>query len=243
MSKVADSYNDADSDDESSYEEQQNLLVPNSQYSGGHDTESMARLRKEKRLAMNRESARNRRKRKKVLIQSLESQVSEVSKSKEELKSENEKLSNRLQAVETELQIANATTASLITQRNHSQRDSLLSEPFQIGRLAHNSEPSPRSFLRGGHLLPDESTNQILQSQLASILQQERDQQNSTSPMLTRDDLLRQILDAQSSRISNVAGVASSRENLNFFRNQRVGDLMSRSAGISDVSLENMVRD
>ena len=73
-------------------------------------TDNLSRSRREKRLAMNRESARARRKRKKMLIETLEQQVSELTRNNEKFKSENgqlvvrvESLSERLAEQEKEL--------------------------------------------------------------------------------------------------------------------------------------------
>jgi hypothetical protein len=74
----------------------------------------LARLRKEKRLAMNRESARVRRRRKKILIQSLEGQVAELTSKAQELQSTNARLLTRLQVVESELSMANSTITQLL---------------------------------------------------------------------------------------------------------------------------------
>ena len=65
--------------------------------SSTHDSQSaadgnygLARLRKEKRLAMNRVSARNRRKRKKVLVETLEIQVASLKTSNQHYQITNE---------------------------------------------------------------------------------------------------------------------------------------------------------
>uniref|UniRef100_A0A7S3P978 BZIP domain-containing protein n=1 Tax=Amphora coffeiformis TaxID=265554 RepID=A0A7S3P978_9STRA len=60
-------------------------------------TDSLSKLRREKRLAMNRESARARRKRKKMLIETLEQQVSELTRSNEKFKIENSQLVGRVE--------------------------------------------------------------------------------------------------------------------------------------------------
>lgn len=72
---------------------------------GGEDvkTDSLSRLRREKRLAMNRESARARRKRKKMLIETLEQQVSELTRSNERFKSENGQLVTRVESLSERL--------------------------------------------------------------------------------------------------------------------------------------------
>lgn len=61
--------------------------------------DNLTRLRREKRLAMNRESARARRKRKKMLIDTLEQQVSELTRSNEKFKRENGQLVVRVESL------------------------------------------------------------------------------------------------------------------------------------------------
>lgn len=80
---------------------------------GGGNVDKLATIRREKRLAMNRESARNRRKRKKVLIQTLEVQLDEVSRSNQQYKLANESLSAKVRALENELAVARDTIGQL----------------------------------------------------------------------------------------------------------------------------------
>jgi hypothetical protein len=69
-------------------------------------------VRRQKRLEMNRESARNRRKRSKVLIRSLEEKVAELNKSNLEYQNSNSLLSSRVNELENELlSTRNAITA------------------------------------------------------------------------------------------------------------------------------------
>lgn len=75
----------------------------------GEPTDKLARLRREKRLAMNRESARARRKRKKVLLQTMEQQVAEMTKRNQQFQLTNESLTARVNELETELGIARST--------------------------------------------------------------------------------------------------------------------------------------
>lgn len=71
----------------------------------------MAQFRREKRLAMNRESARNRRKRKKMLIETLEQQNSELSRDNRSLKLMKESLAAKVRLLEHELATARTTIA------------------------------------------------------------------------------------------------------------------------------------
>lgn len=71
--------------------------------------------RREKRLAMNRESARARRKRKKLLLESLEGQVAELLKQNQRYKIANEALGGQVAQLEAELSVAKSTIAMLTT--------------------------------------------------------------------------------------------------------------------------------
>jgi hypothetical protein len=75
--------------------------------------EGLDSLRREKRLAMNRESARNRRKRKKQLIHNLESQVNELTIAKQQYQVINESLNSRIRALEHELMVSRTTISQL----------------------------------------------------------------------------------------------------------------------------------
>lgn len=77
------------------------------------DLDKYTIIRREKRLAMNRESARNRRQRKKQLIQTLDEQVGELRKSNQLLQSTNDSLSVRIRVLESELAAARTTIHQL----------------------------------------------------------------------------------------------------------------------------------
>lgn len=81
--------------------------------------DNLTRLKREKRLEMNRKSARERRKRKKMLIETLEQQVSELTKSNEKFRRDNqqlvlkvEDLSERLAKEEKELLLLRSITGN-----------------------------------------------------------------------------------------------------------------------------------
>jgi bZIP transcription factor len=116
----ADEYAGEDSDDDSVSAGGEG---PTEGSSGNANMDKLALIRREKRLAMNRESARNRRKRKKVLIQTLEIQVTEISKSNQQYQLANESLSAKVRALENELAIARNTIAQLTSNAtgNHAQ--------------------------------------------------------------------------------------------------------------------------
>jgi hypothetical protein len=99
-----------DDDDEDSYE-----TDPDSQVATNSNHSPADTGKREKRLAMNRESARARRKRKKVLLESLGSQASEQTKENHTLRIDNEALRSRTQLLESALRHAQATIAALST--------------------------------------------------------------------------------------------------------------------------------
>jgi bZIP transcription factor len=110
--------------------------------------------RREKRLAMNRESARNRRQRKKVLVQTLEEQSSDLRKSNKELQSTNESLVAKVSALENELAIARrtigqlASTSGMTNAAAHESASNAMS--FQINQLQNqqyfqqHQQPAPQ---------------------------------------------------------------------------------------------------
>lgn len=115
-------YKKRKSDDSSSDEDSQDGLGP----SGGEDSggklgegnSNLDRLRRQKRLAMNRESARNRRKRKKMLLETLEKQVEEMNQVNTRLRTTNEALTARVTQLESELTMSKSTIA-MITGSQH----------------------------------------------------------------------------------------------------------------------------
>ena len=104
---------------------------------GGDD---LTRLRREKRLAMNRESARARRKRKKVLLETLEQEVSVLSKKNQSFQVVNENLTARVNLLESELVKAKSTIALLTGQaaRGISGSDPVASLLQSNADLAHS---------------------------------------------------------------------------------------------------------
>lgn len=82
----------------------------------GGKTDELSRLRREKRLAMNRESARARRKRKKVLLETLEQQVADLAKRNQRYQVANESLTAKVHQLETDLAMARQTIAMLTNQ-------------------------------------------------------------------------------------------------------------------------------
>jgi hypothetical protein len=82
----------------------------------GEPIDELTRVRREKRLAMNRESARTRRKRKKILLESLEQQVADLNKRNQSYRIANENLKTKVTQLETDLGMARSTIAVLTQQ-------------------------------------------------------------------------------------------------------------------------------
>ena len=120
----ATSFNSGNDDDEGS--ESEGLLQPHggdststpNEAQGGGSNDALTRLRKEKRLAMNRESARNRRKRKKMLIESLEAQVAKLKSSNQQYQLTTESMAAKVRGLENDLAVARSTIRQL-TGANH----------------------------------------------------------------------------------------------------------------------------
>eukprot|EP00934_Nitzschia_sp_Nitz4_P003145 Nitzschia sp. Nitz4//scaffold23_size168460//50670//51695//NITZ4_002211-RA/size168460-processed-gene-0.251-mRNA-1//-1//CDS//3329543611//3135//frame0 len=83
------------------------------------DQSNFFKLRREKRLAMNRASARARRKRNKVLLSTLSTQVSDLTQKNRNLQEANEKLIDKVQQLEAALQQSQSVLGNLISQQDH----------------------------------------------------------------------------------------------------------------------------
>ena len=110
--------------------------------------DNLTRLKREKRLEMNRRSARERRKRKKMLIETLEQQVAELTRSNEKFKRENqhlvlrvESLADRLAKQEKELALLRSITGKghdpqLMTHQLSSPSSLATTTPAMLGSLS-----------------------------------------------------------------------------------------------------------
>lgn len=78
--------------------------------------DELSRLRREKRLAMNRESARERRKRKKVLLETLEERVEQLAEQNRRYQLVNENLTAKVKRLEADLGFARSTITMLSNQ-------------------------------------------------------------------------------------------------------------------------------
>lgn len=128
---------------------------------GLDDDEDKSLLRREKRLAMNRESARARRKRKKMLLETLEQQVADLADKNQRLQSTVDTLTGRVRQLESELTLARSTIAML-----NSQSVSTGTATAGLG-ASRDAIVSQESFLRmlpsaQSRLLPDQMQAQLL---------------------------------------------------------------------------------
>jgi DNA repair exonuclease SbcCD ATPase subunit len=159
----ASSDDDNDDDDESMNDSTRNanLKSPGQARSGG-DAE-LARLRREKRLAMNRASARARRNRKKALMETLEGQVAELAKRNQSLQMVNESLNNKVQSLETELAMTRATIAAL---QNQSQQRQPLHQQLNTG----NNQMALHAAAQHQELSSEDAFRRMLQERTAMPL-------------------------------------------------------------------------
>jgi hypothetical protein len=86
---------------------------------GGAEGSDKLRQKKEQRLAMNRASARERRRRKRVLLERLEARVLELTKEVQTLQEVNDGLHSHISKLETELAKSHAVIASLSATTRH----------------------------------------------------------------------------------------------------------------------------
>jgi hypothetical protein len=142
---------DSDSEDEQDSEGGQKGQDDSSGGGGGGDT--LTRLRREKRLAMNRESARARRKRKKSHIETLEQQNTGLTRSNDKFRNENqrlvlnvESLTQRLANQEKELLVLRSMTGSRSTNPHQLS--------LQQSAGTHHMSPPVGSTARGAAMLP-----------------------------------------------------------------------------------------
>jgi bZIP transcription factor len=140
---------------------------------GGKDGEGKAyassggdsQHRREKRLAMNRESARARRKRKKVLIESLEEQVAGLSEQNRNLSGMVEALLGKVRQLESELALSVLGRQQQQHQQQHQQPPTTL-HAAGIGQQARDVGSQEASLLRILHQGPQHSRLMVDPTQL-----------------------------------------------------------------------------
>jgi len=111
--------------------------------SGG--STQLERLRREKRLAMNRESARARRKKKKFMFESLKARLDEVNTRNQTLRLSNGSLRAQVAELQSELSVAKSTIQTLVARNTQSLPPSLVSTNL----LREPGKPSLPGLLQG----------------------------------------------------------------------------------------------
>jgi hypothetical protein len=182
----------------------------------------LSRLRRAKRLAMNRQSARARRKRKKVMIESLELQVAELAKRNQHYQVANDSLNSQVSQLERELAVARSTI-SLLQKESDSR--------------AGSGTNLTQSVLGGGDY---QSSSQHEAIRLLLQLQQQRAFGGLASGGYD-DPLIRQQLQALSGRDSNFAGALGRFGPTSSLEQLGVNHLLS--SGLYPQALQNTVSD
>jgi hypothetical protein len=217
---VAQARANADFSDEDSTTESMHDTAMLNKESGGEQepTDALTRLRRQKRLAMNRESARARRKRKKCLIESLEEHVAELTQKNRRYQIATENLTAKVNKLESDLGVARSTI-SYLTNQNQPRSDMLSHmSPADLGLSgvsgASGSSPGSR---QGGF------QNRLLQSQALSHSQLGAGSGYGQSSFLDDQRLRQHALDlqlAQASRDSTLGSVlgryAASQQDMGF---------------------------
>jgi hypothetical protein len=185
-----DASSDEDSNEHSEDEDMEEGEDANSSNLSGQPKEVQT-VRREKRLAMNRASARARRKRKKSLLDSLASQVTDLTKRNQALQLSSDTFRGRADQLESALTQAQATISSLVAdssrgsakQPPHQQLGAAASVGSTIGLSAANQEAlralllatapqlNPTSFHSAASSVLEE---QIRSAQAAQLLGQQQ---------------------------------------------------------------------
>lgn len=102
--------------------------------------DELSRIRHGKRLAMNRESARSRRSKRKKLIENLEHRVANLSQNNQNLQQANRQLAATVTKLEADLALAKATILSLmklsLVKNQEQPQQQLLTRPTVLTQLA-----------------------------------------------------------------------------------------------------------
>jgi hypothetical protein len=195
---VAQARANADFSDEDSMTESIHDTALLSKESGGEQepTDALTRLRRQKRLAMNRESARARRKRKKCLIESLEEHVAELTQKNRRYQIATENLTAKVNKLESDLGVARSTVTYLSSQNQ--PRSDMLSHmsPAELGLSGVSASGSSPASRQGGF------QNRLLQSQALSHSQLGAGSGYGQSAFLDDHRLRQRALDLQIAQAS-----------------------------------------
>jgi hypothetical protein len=185
----ASSEDDYDEDDRSESDENDEKEQGDSS-----NTNELSRVRREKRLAMNRSSARARRKRKKTLLDTLANQLTDITKRNQTFQRTNDTLRARVEQLESALAQAQATISTLVVEARPS-----LQHHQQLGATGTSlnaaSQESIRSLLLAAApaLNPTPTTtasavfslgDQLLSAQAVHLLGRQIGQQNRGPALL-----------------------------------------------------------
>lgn len=211
---------DLDSDDDSEDDDSEAKKLK----AGGRGGD-LSRLRREKRLAMNRESARARRKRKKVLLETLEQQVADLAKRNQRFQLANETLSAKVHQLESELSVARSTITLLSQQSNPTP---------QLGNFNFSRDA-------GG---PQDAIRRFLASQSLPLAEHGGPSRGLQSQMLSEEALLRQqsMLEYQAlaARAGRDPGMAGLLDRLGPLGRQQLASNPT-PAGLHPTSIKNTV--
>jgi hypothetical protein len=216
---VAEARANADFSDEDSVTESMHDTALLSKGSGEEQepTDALTRLRRQKRLAMNRESARARRKRKKCLIESLEEHVAELTQKNRRYQIATETLTTKVNKLESDLGLARSTITYLSSQSQ--PRSDMLSHmsPAELGLSGVSASGSSPASRQSGF------QNRLFQAQALSHSQAGAGSAYGQSAFLDDHRLRQHALDlqiAQASRDSTLGSVlgryAASQQDLGF---------------------------
>lgn len=137
----------------------------------------LAKLKREKRLKMNRESAKKRREHQKLRLIELEAQVDQLQKKNQHITFLNENLTTKVQNLEGELAVARSTVSMLTSQPRQVEASN---NPNFFGMLGHAAADQPI-----GDLLRRQQASQLPSQSLpvASLLRQRNAELRGVSGM------------------------------------------------------------
>lgn len=212
--------------EELSSEEEDNGQSEDDELDNGHNLkhqgDELSRARREKRLAMNRASAKARRKRKKVLLDSLANQVLDLTKRNQALELTNKTLRARLEQFESALAQAQATITALVAEARSPIKDQLGVVGVTSSLTSAVHQDSLRSLLMGdtpsfsngssiasvADAAAGSLENKLFHAQAAQLLgQQQLDQQTAAASLL--DSLALRGLRYQPSLLGSLANQTS----------------------------------
>lgn len=136
-------------------EEEEQLAAPEASNPNPNRYEKLERLKREKRLAMNRECARARRRRKKLRMELLDARVQELNQKNTRIQDENSALRARVMQLEAELGAAKSTAG--------------LDASSFMGGMGGNMNSMGSPGLSAGGYTPDTMSSQALIAEKLSL--------------------------------------------------------------------------